>query len=166
MVVFMRGEYGTRSLQRGYTIIEVSVIIIVIAILASIMIDSALGYQVRARDSERTSDIDVIARSLEQYYRTQAAVTGPSYPVSTVGITSLGSIVDNQDAILAPQQTENSLVIASTNSAQTPSANQYVYQPLLVNGSLCNTAPCPRYKLYYWREVTETVAIKDSLRQQ
>ena len=162
----MRGVNCMRNLQRGYTVIEVSVIIIVIAILAAIMIDSAVGYQVRARDSERASDIDVITRSLERHYRTQAVAIGASYPASTITPSALGSIVDNSDAILAPGQSTNSLVIASTNSAQTPNKDQYIYQPLQVNGSLCTATPCVRYKVYYWLETTEEVVMRESLRQQ
>ena len=82
MVVFMRGAKSIRSLQQGYTVIEVTIIIIVVAILAAIMVDSAVGYQIRARDSERASDVDVITRSLERYYRTQAVAVGGSYPAS------------------------------------------------------------------------------------
>ncbi len=162
----MRGVNRTRSLERGYTVIEVSIIIIVVAILAAIMVDSAVGYQVRARDSERSSDVDVITRSLERYYRTQAVAVGASYPPSTTTASALGSIADSSEAILAPGQTTNSLVVANNNSAQTPNKNQYIYQPLQVDGSLCTAIPCTRYKVYYWLETTETTVTRDSLRQQ
>lgn len=134
--------------------------------MAAILVDAAVGYQVRARDSERVSDVDSITRSLERYYRTQAAVTGPSYPASTVTIDSLGAFVDNPDAIIAPGQSGNSLVVATNNGGQNPTINQYIYQPLQVNGALCTTTPCPRYKVYYRTEVVDNVITKESLRQQ
>jgi len=166
MVVFMRGAKNIHALQRGYTIIEVSVIVIVVAILAAIMVDSVAGYQVRARDGERSSDVDVITRSLERYYRTQAVAVGASYPASTITPSALGSIIDSSEAILAPEQSTNSLVIASSNSVQNPSVGQYIYQPLQVNGTLCTATPCPRYKVYYRLEVTEETITRNSLRQQ
>ena len=166
MVVFMRGAKSIRSLQQGYTVIEVTIIIIVVAILAAIMVDSAVGYQIRARDSERASDVDVITRSLERYYRTQAVAVGGSYPASSITTSALGSIVDNTEAILAPGKTTNSLVIAANNSSQAPTKDQYIYQPLQVNGTLCTATPCPRYKVYYWLETTEATVTRDSLRQQ
>lgn len=166
MVVFMSGVKNIRKLQRGYTIIEVTIIIIVISILATIMVDSAVGYQIRARDSERASDVDVITRSLERYYRTQAAAVGPSYPPSTTSANALGSIIGNSEAILAPTLTTNSLVVATNNSAQSPTKDQYIYQPLQVNGALCTAVPCARYKMYYWLETTEEIVTRDSLRQQ
>ena len=165
MVVFMRVGY-IRQITAGYTVVEVVVIIVVISILIGIVVNSSLGYQVRARDSERVSDADVITRSLERYYRTQAVAIGPTYPASSITPTAFATIVNNNDAVVAPGQTTNSVVIAANNNAQTPTKDQYMYQPLQVNGSLCTATPCARYKVYYLLEDTNTVVVRDSLRQQ
>ena len=166
MIVFMGRVIRRIQREGGYTVIEVSVIIIVIAILATIFVDTALGYQVRARDSERTSDIDVISRGLERYYRTQAVATGPTYPPSSTSAASFSSIVESPDVLIAPGQTATSIVVATDNYSENPTVNQYIYQPLQVNGALCSSAPCPRYKLYYRTESPDQVVVKDSLRQQ
>jgi prepilin-type N-terminal cleavage/methylation domain-containing protein len=53
---------------KGFTIIELLVVIVVIGILASIMVVSYTGIQQRSRDSERDSHIIQIKLALEKYY--------------------------------------------------------------------------------------------------
>jgi type II secretion system protein G len=53
---------------RGFTIVELSIVIVVIAILASITIVAYNGIQMRARDSQRRSDVTAITKALELYY--------------------------------------------------------------------------------------------------
>ncbi|HJM04668.1 MAG TPA: putative Ig domain-containing protein [Candidatus Saccharimonadaceae bacterium] len=54
--------------QRGFTILELLVVITVIGILASIVIVSYQGIQERSRDAERDSSITEIKIALEKYY--------------------------------------------------------------------------------------------------
>jgi prepilin-type N-terminal cleavage/methylation domain-containing protein len=59
----------------------------------------------------------------------------------------------------APNQTGNSMV----NSA-TPDKNHYGYRPLQDDGTTaCTTAPCAKFKLYWYSEKDSTVTTKDSL---
>lgn len=51
----------------GFTIVELLIVIVVIAILASISVVAYTGIQGRARDSKRRNDISQIARALELY---------------------------------------------------------------------------------------------------
>ena len=54
--------------QQGFTIVELLIVIVVIAILAAISVVAYTGIQQRARDSQRDSDIATIAKALEMYY--------------------------------------------------------------------------------------------------
>jgi type II secretion system protein G len=56
------------SRRRGFTILELLVVITVIGILASIVIVSYQGIQERSRDAERDSDIVLMKTALEKYY--------------------------------------------------------------------------------------------------
>ena len=156
---------GGNPLSKGFTIVEVTIVIVVMGIIASIGIASTLGYQESARDRERANDIDVIARSLDRSYQTQA-VSGTSYPSTAATPADIGKIVGDIDLVTAPRQAANSIVIANASGVQTPTVDQYIYQPLNVDGSLCTAVPCVRYKLYYHLEETDIVKVKDSLRQQ
>lgn len=53
--------------QKGFTIVELLIVIVVIAILATISIVAYNGVQQRARDSQRKSDLAAIAKALELY---------------------------------------------------------------------------------------------------
>lgn len=54
--------------KSGFTIIELLIVIVVIAILAAITIVAYNGIQQRARDAQRQSDIKTIVKVLELYY--------------------------------------------------------------------------------------------------
>lgn len=54
--------------QKGFTIVELLIVIVVIAILATISIVMYRGIQERGRDSQRESDVAVITKALEMYY--------------------------------------------------------------------------------------------------
>lgn len=53
--------------DRGFTIVELLIVIVVIAILAAITIVAFNGVQQRARDAERASDVAAIAKALSAY---------------------------------------------------------------------------------------------------
>lgn len=156
----------SRSLGAGFTIVELAVVIIVLTILAGITVTSVIGFQSRARDSQRASDIGVLANELEYYYRVNAVSTGGTYPDTTMDSGDFSDLVEDDDIITAPEQTTLSIVIAANASTQSPTVDEYIYQPLTLDGSLCTTAPCVRYKLYYRTEDTGTVVTVDSMRQQ
>lgn len=61
-------RYKTQNLIRGFTIVELLIVIVVIAILAAISIVAYNGIQERARNSQRESDVKVIVKALEMYY--------------------------------------------------------------------------------------------------
>ena len=54
--------------QKGFTIVELLIVIVVIAILAAISIVAYTGIQQKARDTQRKSDISSITKALELYY--------------------------------------------------------------------------------------------------
>lgn len=155
-----------RRFSRGFTIVELLVSIVVMAILATIIVTSINGIGTYSRDNQRKADIAVIAQSLERYYKTNAVATGATYPATTVGSSGIATIVNSTDAVQAPDASTNSVVIATTNAAQTPTISQYVYQPLTLAGGLCTSTPCARFKLYYRLEATNEVITQDSMRQQ
>jgi len=53
--------------QKGFTIVELLIVIVVIGILAAIVIVAFNGVQQRARDAERTSEIKTIQKKLEVF---------------------------------------------------------------------------------------------------
>ena len=54
--------------RRGFTIVELLIVIVVIAVLAAISVVAFRGIQERARDTQRAQDVKTIAKALELYY--------------------------------------------------------------------------------------------------
>jgi prepilin-type N-terminal cleavage/methylation domain-containing protein len=54
--------------QKGFTIVELLIVIVVIGILATLVIVTFSGIQRKARDTERKTDINAVTSQLEAFY--------------------------------------------------------------------------------------------------
>jgi len=54
--------------KRGFTIVELLIVIVIIGILAALVIITYSGIQQKARDTERKTDINAVHGHLEAYY--------------------------------------------------------------------------------------------------
>lgn len=71
----------------GFTIVELLIVIVVIAILAAISIVAFTGIQQRARDTHRKSDLSTLAKAIQVYQvdngdYVESECGNPSYPGS------------------------------------------------------------------------------------
>ena len=57
-----------RKLTKGFTLIEMLVVIAIISILAGIVLTGVSGFQAGARDSKRVADLQVTRNYLESYF--------------------------------------------------------------------------------------------------
>jgi prepilin-type N-terminal cleavage/methylation domain-containing protein len=115
--------------QRGFTIIELLIVIAIIAILAGLVLNNFQGAQARARDTHRTTDINTLHSQLEVYFNDNGA-----YPQTFTAATFPG--MDAQ-ALVDPDG--NSIVInaavaneAAANAVAAPTTNneyQYIAWP-------------------------------------
>ncbi len=119
--------------SKGFTIVELLIVIVVIGILAALVITTFTGIQRKARDTERTTDIKAIHSQLEAYY----AQNGWYPALAEVNTTTLAGL--DADALVAPN---SSTAIDST--ASTTAKYSYVPSP-----STCTTAAadCVSYTL-------------------
>jgi prepilin-type N-terminal cleavage/methylation domain-containing protein len=145
--------------SKGFTIVELLIVIVIIGILAALVLNSFRGVQERARDTKRQTDVNAQATQLEVYYTDNAG-----YPVLTGQVDTDSWISANfKGADLNAWRAPN----VSTNSMQnttTPDKNHYGYTPLQDDGTTaCTTAPCPKFKIYWYSEKDNTVHSKDSL---
>lgn len=53
--------------QRGFTIVELLIVVVVIAVLATLPVAAYSGMQQRGRDTQRVSDMKAIVKGLEMY---------------------------------------------------------------------------------------------------
>jgi prepilin-type N-terminal cleavage/methylation domain-containing protein len=145
--------------SRGFTIVELLIVIVVIGILAALVLTSFRGVQERARDTERRTDTNSVATQLEVYYTDNGGYPQYTGQVDTDSWITANLKGADLNAWRAPGFNTNTM----TNSA-TPSKDQYGYTPLQSDGTTaCTTAPCAKFKLYWYSEKTSTVNTKDSL---
>ena len=67
--------YPWAKQQKGFTIVELLIVIVIIAILAAITIVAYNGIQQRARDAQRASSVSQIKKAVEMY-----KIDNGSYP--------------------------------------------------------------------------------------
>lgn len=114
------------KLENGYTIVEISVVMVIIGLLIGIVFIFVPDSQVRARDKERESDIDTLHGRLEEYYQDKGA-----YP-SSLSVATFPRL--DPEVLLAPNGTSlrNDTPVANQHTARAstdPTANlqQYSY---------------------------------------
>jgi len=163
---------------RGFTIVELLVVITVMAILIPVTMFSIGGLNKTSRDRERESDVSSIARQLELVYTNKTVGSSPTYP----GTTSLGgSATPPRESVFggstseitkAPNSSGFSIVAATNTTATTsgvrpvPTPTTYVYQPIPKSGSAVCTSLCSSFNLYYLNESDSSIIMVKSQRQQ
>ena len=171
--------------RRGFTIVELIVIIAVMGILLVLGVVNLNGAQANARDAERKTDIETLVAHLETYYKsgTDGSTAVGQYPsVPSVSDPTNGLIGHeiiylrdlDTDTIMTPGASNSSL-IAATNNIQTvagvlpqPTIGQYLYQPIASDGNLCDnssTDECRKFNLYYRLEVDNILYMVTSRNQ-
>ena len=130
-----------KSNQKGFTIVELLIVIVVIGILAALVITTFTGIQKKARDTERTTDIKALHGQIEAYYTQNGR-----YPTLTDmnDTTWRGNNMKGLDveALKDPKGSASTLVAAAA-------ANGYAYDVQAADGTACDnsTKDCAKYVL-------------------
>ena len=133
-----------KRLATGFTIVELLIVIVVIAILASLITLAYSGVQNRGRDTERRSDIRQTAQLLEMYYQERGSY--PPFQQASVGLNvaawRTANMPDVKNELLTPPGQTSPSLVNNTN----PTVSQYGYH----NNGSCTGSACTQYRLY-WR---------------
>lgn len=158
--------------QRGFTLVELVIVITIMSIILVLGVVNLRSSQATARDQERKTDVENIARGLEGFYTNSTGT--PSYPSTYIGSaatsdTDVTRALQNIDmkSLQAPGVATGVRSLKSaTNANETttgvaplPTITEYVYQPLQLDNTLCSltTQECRRYNLFYRLEGDTTV---------
>lgn len=140
----------TNIKQKGFTIVELLIVIVVIGILAMLVLNTFNGVQQKARDTERQTDATSIAKQLEAYYATNGGYPQWSQFGATPTTASTLLKGTSVNAYSAPGRT--SMDLANAVSA---SKDAYGYQAWTdsTRSTACSTNDaCQAFDLTYFKE--------------
>lgn len=154
--------------------VEIIITVTIMGILLVLAVVNLNATQVKARDDERRADVEAIASAFETYYQRGTLTADPgSYPGTSTSNSSNNTIRSNIEndisiqSLLAPGVNDpTKSLISATNSTQTatgvtpqPTVDQYVYQPLRADGTLCTSSSliCRKFNIFYRLEADNTV---------
>lgn len=154
------------KVQRGFTIIELLIVIAIIAILAGLVLNNFQGAQAKARDTQRVTRINAIHSKLEEFYN-----EGNGYPASAETTANFPGI--DAKAVTDPRGgTLTSTIVADKtvldgNTLTQPSSgasNEFKYYTyptgcsLALSGGVYAGTACVGYRLrsYIERPTTTT----------
>lgn len=137
--------------SRGFTIIELMVVIVILCILAALVALTASGVQVKNRNGDRQAEIDSLRGQLESYYAgTDKYPTFENLNDETWRAKHLPKL---QEGVVQDPRWKKDVTECTVNSkatiAKEPIANCYSYQVTSSDGSVCNNVkvPCAHYTL-------------------
>jgi type II secretion system protein G len=150
----------TSMKQKGFTIVELLIVIVVIGILAAITIVAYNGIQGRARDSQRVADMQSIVKALELYKTANgsypAAVptaNASGWEVSTNGTaatTFINTLVTSNTIAKVPVDPVNTGTVVNTSSLgpdYTSNSKLYFYYRYAAGSSGCDVTRGDYYVL-------------------
>jgi type II secretion system protein G len=134
-----------KNKSKGFTIVELLIVIVVIGILATLVIVTFTGIQQKARDSKRKTDIGAVQAALESYYS-----SNNTYPTAAHlnSATWLSGNLKGFDPNALKDPKGNSTTVVEDSA--TPSDTQYAYKvtPANCDDTSGSTTPCTNFGIY------------------
>lgn len=90
---------GIRTSRSGFTVVELLIVIVVIAILAAITTVTYTGVQNRARDSARKQDIATLVKATQLYYVDNGDYAQAGCGMDAVGYEGSGWLHSDYDGV-------------------------------------------------------------------
>lgn len=156
---FSRKNISKSDENYGFTLVELLIVIVIIAILAAITIVAYNGIQGRARDSARSQALQQVESALAMYYTDNGQY--PTSGGSTIaGITSWNTTADASwgtlAAALQPYMSKlptDPIATQNANVLTAPSAYDFAYFSNS-NGTYCNSGKNQMYIIVYRLEAS------------
>ena len=121
--------FSLKKQSKGFTIVELLIVIVIIGILATLVIVTFTGIQQKARDSQRKTDIGAVNSHITAYY----AETG-TYP--TLGMLQDSAWVSAHMKGLDPAALDDPKGAVGSGLGATASGTQYGYSAT-AGGAAC-----------------------------
>lgn len=139
--------------QAGFTIIELLIVAIIVAILGTLVAMTYSGVQAKNRNAERQDNIKTLQSHLESYYARQDNSRYPTLANLSDPQWRMKNMPDVPENILRDPQWNSSIAACTIGDhavpASSPTEKCYSYQVTTADGSSCDNqkAVCAQYTL-------------------
>jgi prepilin-type N-terminal cleavage/methylation domain-containing protein len=150
----------------GFTLIELAIVIVIIAILASITIFTYAKVQGNSRDTARASQATTISEALEKYYGKNGEY--PSCAQMTQSGSQVAALLNiDQSALVTPTASSGTTNSIAGCSNLTAGSGADVYAYVGDGSTSCSTGTaCASYTLQYRQESTGGVIVSVAAQHQ
>ncbi len=137
--------------QKGFTIVELLIVIVIIGILAALVLNTFADSQKRARDTQRTTDVSALSTQLEVYYNDKGAYPQFSQ-IDTIGEAKTAFPGLDEGAVDAPSNSAAFDIIGTALGGT--DISHYSYQAWQADGTTaCNTDDaCAKFTMTWNKE--------------
>jgi prepilin-type N-terminal cleavage/methylation domain-containing protein len=134
--------------NRGFTIVELLIVIVVIGILALLVITTYSGIQAKARNAKRQTDVQSLQTQVEAFF-TQNAYYPSNADMNSISWRATNMKSLDVNAMVDPSSSCSPTTTGSTCLATAPAAKTYAYQPVNSSGTSCEATDttCSAYTL-------------------
>lgn len=110
-----------KRLEKGFTLVEVIIVIGIVAVLTVIIFPSVSNIRAKNRDTERVADISALQLALSLYYNKNG-----SYPDASAGLDAVSPAYTPEDSKVGPENADEYIYVPLTRSTEnTPKCSYY-----------------------------------------
>ncbi|MDN5274665.1 MAG: hypothetical protein JWP06_566 [Candidatus Saccharibacteria bacterium] len=150
--------------RSGFTIVEVTIVVAIIAILAAISIAVYSKVQIDVRNTDRSTKVGVITGALEKYFNKNGEYPSCSAMTQTAAQVSASVLPGIDPGALVTPTTATGVSNAITCTGLTAGSGPDTFAYVGDGSTTCDTgAACLKYTLQYRKEGTGEIISKDSL---
>ena len=132
------------KLKKGFTIVELLIVIVVIGILATLVIVTFSGIQQKGRDSQRRTDINALASHVSAYYADKGYYP-TAFDLNTPAWRSANAKGLDPEALRDPKAAASSVDIGTVTA--TAAQYGYVFTGCTEGQASDDTNACTGYEL-------------------
>jgi type IV pilus assembly protein PilA len=153
-MISLKNIKDRRNQEKGFTIVELLIVIVVIGILALLVITTYSGIQQKARNAKRQSDMQALQTQLEAFYSQNGYYPSLTDMNSQTWLAANMKSLD-QEALIDPSNTSSSKTLVAA-----PVAKSYAYAVSNSAGTSCESddTTCAQYTVTATYEGTDNGA--------